>query len=136
MLITDFPRVAQFVNTATKCEVPSSGGVGIGWLRDDELVAGVLYEDYTGEDGSISAHIAVAPGAVLTREYTRAIFLYPFKQLKVRRIFAMVASNNHKSIRLVEHMGFEPTTTVVGYYPDADMVVYVMTADKCRWLEN
>ena len=48
----------------------------------------------------------------------------------------MVASNNHKSIRLVEHMGFEPTTTVVGYYPDADMVVYVMTADKCRWLEN
>ena len=136
MLTTDFSRIAPFVNAATKSEVQSVGGAGIGWLRDDDVVAGVLYEDYTGEGGSITAHIAVAPGAVMTREFIRTIFDYPFKQLRVGRIFATVASDNWKSHRLVAHMGFEPMTTVVGYYPDADMVIYVMTADKCRWLEN
>ena len=136
MLTTDFPRVAQFVNTATRSEVIPSGGAALGWLRDDELIAGVLYEDFTGEDGSVTAHIAVAPGSVLAREFVHTIFDYPFKQLKVGRIFATVASDNWKSHRLVEHMGFEPMTTLVGYYPDADMVIYVMTADKCRWLEK
>jgi hypothetical protein len=136
MLTTDFPRVSQFVASQAECSVPASGGVGIGWLRDDALVAGVLYEDFTGEDGSITGTITVLPGSVMTKEFTKAIFWYPFRQLKVRKILAMVASNNHKSARLVEHMGFEPMTTVVGYYPDADMVVYEMTADKCRWLEN
>lgn len=135
MLTYDFNTVAKFVNAATERENPLSTGTAIGWLRDEELVAGVLYEDFTGEGGSISAHIAVAPGAVMSREFTWAVFTYPFKQLRVAKIFAMVSNINWKSVRLVNHMGFTEAAVIPGYYPDSDLIVYEMTADKCRWLE-
>ena len=130
----DFPRVAQFVSTLTECTIPPSGGAAIGLLRDDELVAGVLYEDFTGEGGSITGTIAVVPGAVMGKEFTRAIFAYPFKQLGVGKIIALVSNINWKSVRLVNHMGFIETAVVQGYYPDADLIVFEMSATDCRWL--
>lgn len=130
----DFPRVSQFVSSLTKCTIPSSGGAAIGLLRDDDFVAGVLYEDFTGEGGSITATIAVAPGAVMVREFVSAIFAYPFKQLGVGKIIALVSSTNWKSVRLVKHMGFVETAVVQGYYPDADLIVFEMSAANCRWL--
>jgi RimJ/RimL family protein N-acetyltransferase len=130
----DFPRVSQFVSALTNCTIPSSGGAAIGLLRDDEIVAGVLYEDFTGEGGSITATISVAPGAVMTKEFVSAIFAYPFKQLGVGKIIALVSSTNWKSARLVKHMGFVETAVVQGYYPDADLIVFEMSAANCRWL--
>ena len=134
MLTFDFLRVAQFVSALTECTIPPSGGAAIGLLRDDELVAGVLYEDFTGS--SITATIAVAPGAVLTREFTQAIFTYPFMQLGCGKMLALIHENNWRSHRLVKHMGFKVEAVIADYYPDGALNICTMTKADCRWLEK
>lgn len=134
MLTVDFPRVERFVCALTGAECRVAGATGIGWLREDEVVAGVLYESYTGQGGSVTAHIAIASGSSFTKEFMRAIFQYPFEQLGVRTIYAMVSSNNIESRRLVERMGFQPETKIANYYPEGDLIVYALTADNCIWL--
>lgn len=136
MLTTDFSRVSRFVAERAECVIPAEGGAAIGWLRDDQVVAGVLYEDFTGVGGSITATIAVESGAILTRDMMWAIFDYPFRQLCVSKLFALIHSNNHKSIRLVDHFGFRAVSGIAGYYPDGNLIVYEMNAVDCRWLEK
>ena len=134
MLTTDFPRVSRFVAERAECFIPATGGAAIGWLRDDDIVAGVLYEDFTGEGGSITATIAVEPGAILTRQMIWAMFDYPFVRLGAKKLLALIHGNNHKSRRLVEHLGFCSVSGIEGYYPDGNLIVYEMNADECRWL--
>jgi len=134
MLTADFSLISKFVAEAVGCPIHDRGNAAIGWMRDDELVAGVMYEHYTG--ASIEATIAVAPGAVLVKAFMRYIFDYPFKQLKVNLIIISVAESNWKSRNLVEKMGFVKEAEVAGVYPDGSMLIYTMTPGQCRWLEK
>jgi len=106
-------------------------GKAIGWIKDETLVAGVLYEDFNGVN--VVCHIA-GVGNWATRQYLWTIFDYPFKQLKVNRITVPVADSNEKSKRFVEHLGFEREAILHDAHPDGDLILYKMTADKCRWL--
>lgn len=135
MLTTDLPTVVSFVCAAVEAPLPDPQlTAAIGWLRDDEVVAGVIYEHFTG--ASITATIANAPGAVLVPGFMRAIFKYPFQQLGVNVIIAFVSESNWKSRNLLEKMGFTQETKVIGAYPDGDMLIYTMSAAQCRWLEK
>lgn len=135
MLTTSLPDVVKFVCQAVEAALPDPQlSSAIGWMRDDEVVAGVVYEHFTG--ASITATIAVAPGAVVVKEFMREIFSYPFKRLGVNLIIAFVAESNWKSRNMVEKMGFTKETEVVGAYPDGAMLIYTITPAKCRWLEN
>lgn len=134
MLTSDFQKVAQFVADAVECPISDRGAAAIGWERDGDVVAGVMYDHWTG--ASVTASIAVAPGAVMTKDFLWAIFNYPFNQLKVGIIIAFISEANWKSRNLVERMGFGLETRVVGAYPDGDMLIYTMTAGNCRWLEK
>lgn len=106
-------------------------GTAIGWIKDDQLVAGVLYEEFNG--ANIVCHIA-GVGNWANRQYLWTIFDYPFNQLNVKRITVPVADSNEKSKRFVEHLGFEREAVLRDAHPDGDLIIYKMTADKCRWL--
>jgi len=125
VLTNDLSIVAPFVAGAVGCPIHDRGNAALGWLRDGEIVAGVMYEHYTG--ASIEATIAVAPGAVLVPGFVRVIFDYPFKQLDVNLILISVAESNWKSRNLVEKLGFVKETEVAGVYPDGAMIIYTMT---------
>ena len=61
------------------------GAIGIGLEEDGELIAGVVFNMYTGP--SICMHVAAVPGKRwMTREYLWRCFAYPFVQLGCRRI--------------------------------------------------
>jgi len=134
VLTSDFPRVAAFVADRAQCAVPSSGSAAIGWLRDEDLVAGVLYEHFTG--ASITATIALEPGAVMVRQLLWAILHYPFKQFGVDKVLAFVNESNWKSRTWLEKAGFTLETQVGDVYPDGAMMIYTMTKARCRWLEK
>jgi hypothetical protein len=133
-LIADLPRVAEWV--ARQCEAdPRSASAAIGWLRDDDLTAGVFYEDFTG--ASITATIAMAPGAVMPKDFLWTIFDYPFNQLGVEKMVALVAENNWKSKNLVEKMGFTEEARIGCYYPAGEaMIIYTLSKGLCRFLEK
>ena len=135
MLTKNLPMVASFVCKAVEAPLPDPQlSSAIGWLRDGEVVAGVIYEHFTG--ASITATIAVAPGAVMVKEFLREIFSYPFKTLNVNLIMAFVAESNWKSRNTVERMGFKREAEIAGAYPDGAMLIYTITPANCRWLEN
>jgi len=133
MLTIDTPTVATWVANMADADPRLTVGA-VGWLRDDDLTCGAFYENYTRR--SITATIAVAPGAVVPKEFLRAIFHYPFVQLSCEKIVALIAENNRKSQNLVEKMGFVKEAVVADYYPEGDLFIYSMTKQQCRFLEK
>ena len=102
----------------------------IGLERNGELVAGVWYEDFNGK--SVTCHIAIT--GQMTPEYLSFIFYYPYIQLGVDKIIAPIISDNEKSIGLVKKMGFEEQAQLLDVFPSGDLLFFVMTKDKCRFL--
>jgi RimJ/RimL family protein N-acetyltransferase len=109
--------------------------VGIGWMRDGQIVAGVAYADWNGPN--IVCHIA-SDGSRrwLTREYLWTIFDYPFNQCGCKRITVCVGQGNKDSVRFVKHLGFSPETTLRGAHPTGDLLVLVMWKESCRWISQ
>ncbi len=106
----------------------------IGWLRDGELVAGVVYAEFNGPN--VVCHIA-SDGSRrwLTREYLRTIFDYPFNQMGCERITVCVGQKNADSNRFVKHLGFELECRLEGAHPTGDLLVYRMFRSRCRFLQ-
>ena len=105
----------------------------IGWLENGELVAGVVYEDWTGTN--FNCHIR---GSKVRKhsEFVKTIFDYPFNQLKAKRITASIGSNNIAAINLVTRLGFILECVLEQAIPDGDIHIYRMFRDECRYLRG
>jgi RimJ/RimL family protein N-acetyltransferase len=131
MFISDFDNVAEWVSIRTGCSVPDKGSA-IGFTNlDDEIVAGVLYENFTG--ASITATIAIESGTTLPASFIRYILEYPFEELGVKKIFAMIAETNGRSAAFVKKLGFVEETRVKDYFEGGDMIVFACTPESCEW---
>lgn len=110
----------------------------IGLERDGELVAGVVYQLYTGPGGSILMHVASDGSREwLSRAYLAACFRYPFVQMQCRRITGLVRADNTAAQRFDEHLGFRREGLLrQGCTDGADMILYGMLASECRYLEG
>jgi RimJ/RimL family protein N-acetyltransferase len=92
----------------------------------------VAYTDWY-EGGSIRGHITTLGGR-LTRDFIRALFAYPFVQLKVRRFTALIPAKNLKANRFVEHLGFTKETVMHNVFENDDLNVWRMYREDCGWL--
>lgn len=124
-------EVAQWVKDRLPDFLGWNGAyIAIGYEREGRLQGGVVFTDYT----RASITISTALEAPLTRRFLRGIFWYPFKQLHVRRITALIHSNNEASRRLAEHAGFIQEGIVRHGAFDGDVVLYGMLKSECRFL--
>ncbi len=105
----------------------------IGWERDGQLVAGVMYDTFTG--ASVCMHSRVESPHKVSRTWLAAIFDYPFNQLRLKRVTATASTANARAIALNEHCGFVREAILRDYYEDGDAIIYMMTADRCKWLQ-
>ena len=134
MIVTDYEKVAKWVSSQTDCDIPRIGAA-IGWEKEDgEMISGVPYEHLTGR--SITATIAVAPATGLVKTFLYTIFDYPFHQLGVEKILALIDQSNEKSIHLIERFGFTLETRIADVFEGGDMLVYTLNRADCRWLET
>lgn len=131
MITVDADLVGPWVSEKTGGTWCKGRGTGIGRLKDGKLIAGVLYEDFTG--ANVVCHIAGDEGWA-TRKFLGIIFSYPFNQLGVKRITAPVNSTNAKSILLMHRLGFTLEATLTQVIPDGDLLLYRMFASECRFL--
>lgn len=133
MITVDFDLVSEWVSERTGCTIPREG-TAIGWEREGKLVAGVMYEDFTGT--CITATIAIEEGSTVPRGFIQKIFDYPFNQLLCRKILACVEQTNEASRRLVERMGFVKEAVIFDAFPDGAMIIYSVTPETSRYLEK
>lgn len=123
--------VGKWVGEKAFC-IWSEDCTAIGQLFNEKLIAGVMYDNYT--KSSISMHFRCDDPKKITKRFYWMAFDYPFNQLKVRRITAMVSTGNVKSQNIVEHLGGRRETTLADYFPDGDAIIYRMYRDECRCL--
>lgn len=103
----------------------------IGWERDGRIVSGLVYTDFNGNN--VTAGIATVQP--LTRQFLKAIFDYPFRQLGVKRMTACIESDNAASHRLVERLGFQKEAVLTDAGRRGDLHIYRLFRHECRWLE-
>lgn len=125
----DPERIGKWVAEKTNGTFSPQTGTAIGLERDGEIIAGVTYEHYMG--GSVSCHIAAEH---LTREFLWFVFYYPFEQLKVNKILAIVDDANVKAIKFDEHLGFQLEHIIEGAGSSGSLRIYSMNKMQCKFL--
>lgn len=119
-------------------QLDMSGGFGdcsaIGIVKDDKLVAGVVY--YNHRPPGIEMAIASTTPKWCTRKILFHLFDYPFNQLGVRRITALVDSTNQPVRAFDERLGFVHEGTLRQGHPNDDAEIYGMLKSECRWINE
>lgn len=134
-IISNPARVWDFVHRT--CPAPMTAGMkGLGLEVDGELVAGVLYEGFTGHN--VWMHVAAVPGRRwMTRKYLRYCFEYPFNEMGCKRVSGWVEASNADARRFDEHLGFVPEAVLTGAAHDGgDVILYVMWRSQCRFISE
>ena len=116
------------------CGIARGGSTAIGFTRGEKLVAGVTYSGFNGVN--VWFGMASEDYRWFNRANLWAIFHYPFSQLKVRRMSALIDASNKRSLRLAEHLGFSREATLVDSAPDGDQHIYRLLVAECRWLND
>lgn len=108
----------------------------IGYARDGELIAVVVYDGFSRND--VNMHIASdGTGHWLTREFLTAAFAYPFLQCGLRRVTGLVPAKNRDALRFDQHLGFRRE----GYHHKAandggDLISLGMLREHCRFIKR
>lgn len=135
-IISDCAKVYEFLE---KNGVPlhaSMGMQGLGLIKDEEMIAGVLFDDYNGSN--MWMHVAAMPGRRwMTRDFLYATFAYPFLQLNLKRLSGWVEADNLDARRFDEHIGFKQEAVLKQAGRNGvDVIVYSMFKEDCRFIKG
>lgn len=110
---------------------PDAKAIGI--LRRGQLVAVVVYDAFSACDCNM--HVA-SDGSRhwMTRTALIEAFCYPFVQLKLRRVTALIPTKKTDAIRFNEHLGFKLEGLCPEAMPDDDLQVRGMLRRECRFI--
>lgn len=112
---------------------------GLGVVRHGRLLGGVVFDQYAESDGHANIIMSGAfdSPAWCSKKTLRQLFLYPFVQLRCRRMTTITTADNEAARSLDERLGFVHEGTLRKIFPgDVDGIVYGMLREECRWLEN
>ena len=128
--ITKGPAIGHWVAKRVEGGYFEGRSEAIGLCKDDQIVAGVIYENWNRK--SIWCHIAIE--GRMTSAYLAAIFDYPFNVCQVDKIIVPVGSENDESLRLVKKMGFVEEGRIKDGRPDGDIVFLTLAHKNCRYI--
>lgn len=117
------PHVDQFSNMAA-----------IGIERAGDLVGGVVYHEYRGNDVQMSC--AGSGRRWLAEGVLRALFAYPFITLGCQRVSAFAPKSNAHTRQFLERLGFIEEGNMRRGFEDDDCVIYGMLKHECTWIKE
>lgn len=101
----------------------------------DHVSVGAMFERYTGEGGSVTAHWA-SEGGYVPRDVLTMAFLYVFDQLGCARMIGEVRASDAHVRRVDEKLGMKEVAVIPGYFPDDDLVIYELKREDCKFLTD
>jgi hypothetical protein len=125
-------RVCVWTAARTGGRYFAGSGQGIGLERGGQLVAGVLYDNFTGH--SVQMHVAAIGKNWMVRDYLRACFDYPFNQMKVNKVIGLVDSTNLDALRFDRHLGFVDEAVIKDAGKFGDLHILTMNRQQCRFI--
>lgn len=134
MICADESVIAPWVCRQLGATYTPGTSTALGRIKNGRIVGGITYSDFNG--ANVMCGIASDGQGWLNKQFLSVIFDYPFNQLQVKRMTAVIASDNQKSIHFVERLGFELEAILQDAHPNGDLRVYKMTRDACRWLKE
>lgn len=105
----------------------------LGLMRGKYLVAGVVYSHWSPNDVMTTIG-ADETSHWMTPEFLFAIHDFPFNQVGVRRLNALVQRDNHRSRDFVMHLGFQQEGVVRKAFGEETGILYGMLKEECRWI--
>lgn len=105
----------------------------LGLEEDGQLVVVVIYESFSRH--MCNMHVVSDNGKRwCTRSFLAAAFAYPFLQLDLVRVSAMVPARNAKALKMDIGLGFKPEGVMRGALGDDDLIVLGMLRSECIWI--
>jgi RimJ/RimL family protein N-acetyltransferase len=102
-------------------------------VKDDVLLGGVVYYNYTGE--SVAMHTGAWDDHWLSRAMLHAVFDYPFNVMGVKRIFGELHEDNHHALAFNAKFGARIVARIEGVYPgNRACIVHRLDREDCRFL--
>jgi RimJ/RimL family protein N-acetyltransferase len=128
-------RVAAWVAAQVGCDAHAwAQYTTLGLEKNGELVAGVVFESFTGTAANI--HVAGIGRYWMNRAILFATFDYAFRQLKLKRLTGLVEAVNERALAFDLNLGFEIEARMVDAVPSGDVLILRMTPDNCRFLRG
>lgn len=119
----NIPHVSHFKDMAA-----------IGVERNGELIGGVVYHEFRGNDIQMSC--AAANPRWLKRGFLNALFAYPFLQLGCDRVSSFAPKKNMHTRRFLEKLGFKEEGNMRRGFKNDDCILYGMLKEDCKWIEG
>lgn len=120
--------IAQWVCSRTKESMPDVFEA-IAVIHEGKMAAGILYYDYFGK--SINLSLTSETPRAASKTVFKVMLGYPFKQLKVKRITALIKKGNKRSRKLAEGLGFKLEGVVRKATPEGkDLCIYGLLDDE------
>lgn len=125
--------VAEFVAAVIPgCERGFGPCAEMGFLDDNgELIAGVVYHNWSPETGVIEISAGSVTRRWLTRDRLREIFAYPFEQIGCRMIVVRTSEKNNRVRRIWRSLGGKEYTIPDLRGPDEAEII--ITLDRDTW---
>ena len=140
--IADREMTKEFMSTKFGMR-PSGDFRGVMFIPDslvterasmDHVGVAYAWDNFVGKTCCIS--IVVQKPECLTRPVIREAFRFPFEDCGCVAIYALVDSANHASIGMCQRVGFDFVHRTPGAGKVADLILFEMLRDKCRWLKR
>lgn len=107
----------------------------IGAVRDERIIAVVLYDGFDGN--SLHMSIASDDPRWCSRANLRGFFWFPFGVVGARRVNALSSVGNDRANKVNERLGFIREGLMrEGFADGSDAIVWGMLRDECRWIEG
>lgn len=113
----------------------------IGVKLGDNIVAAVVYNNYVTDMNNnpllCEMSIVSVDKRWATRYNLRALFEYPFHQLKLKRVQALCSANDEGMQMFLKRLGFTHEGTHREAYRDGgDAMSFAMLKNECKWINN
>lgn len=99
-------------------------------FEGERLLGAVVFDAFTDKDCNL--HIRVEDKRCVSRRVIRAIFDYPFRQMKLERVSVQVMADNEKSLEFVQRLGFvyEGAKRMKG----GSQLMFGLQIHECPWV--
>lgn len=121
----DFRAIAWVPSEFVEAKLP---------MKMEHVSVAVAYNAFIGYTCCI--HTVIQKPEHVTPAMVRETFRYPFEELGMKVLFALVDSDNQKAIDFDTKLGFKEVNRFKNAGLDGDLILFAMTKEECPWLKK